>query len=76
MAYSRGDRRLTIHRSQWDRRLAIVDKYNEKKIYFDYYYGRFFTGDFLNQMTMVYGGIFFPNIEDDEVSMITQKYTK
>lgn len=34
-----------------------VDKYDEEKIYFDDYYGRFFTGDFLNQKAMVYGGI-------------------
>ena len=44
--------------SQWDRRLTIIDKYDEEKIYFDNYYGRFFT-EILNQMAMVYGGISF-----------------
>ena len=46
--------------SQWDRRLGIVDKYNEKKIYFDDYYGRFFTGGFLNQIAMGFVDIPFP----------------
>lgn len=34
-----------------------VDKYDVEKVYFDDNYGRFFTGDFLNQKAMVYGGI-------------------
>jgi len=49
-----------VKNSQWDRRLGIVDKYNEKKIYFDDYYGRFFTGGFLNQIAMGFVGIPFP----------------
>jgi len=73
---SRGDRRLTIHRrryhitignkknsnrdSRGDRRLTIVDKLDGEKIYFDNYYDRFFTGDFLNQIAMGFGGIPFP----------------
>ena len=34
-----------------------VNKYDAEKVYFDDKYGRFFTGDFLNQKAMVYGGI-------------------
>jgi len=45
------------HSRDW--RLTIVDKYDEVEIYSDNYYYRFFTGDFLNQMAMVYGGISF-----------------
>ena len=33
-----------------------VDKYDENSVYCDNYYGRFFTGEFLNEMDMVYGG--------------------
>lgn len=34
-----------------------VDKYSKESVYYDDYYGRFFTGDFLNNMAMVYGGM-------------------
>ena len=33
-----------------------VNIFDKSKVYYDEYYGRFFTGDCLNQATMVYGG--------------------
>jgi len=33
-----------------------VNIFDEKKVYYDDYYGRFFTGNYLNKVTMVYGG--------------------
>lgn len=34
-----------------------VDKFHIESVYFDNNYGRFFTGGFLNEMAMVYGGM-------------------
>ena len=33
-----------------------VNVFDEKMVYYDDYYGRFFTGNFLNKVAMVYGG--------------------
>ena len=46
-----------------------VDKYDVEKVYFDDNYGRFFTGDFLNQKAMVYGGILLDYDHGADINM-------